>query len=723
MKENTIKKPIEKGVAKVPVIMQLEELECGAACLCMVLGYYHKWIPIEEVRNTCGVSRDGVSAGNILRAARFYGLNASGYRCPVSTLMKNVTFPCIAFVHGCHFIVVCGVKNGMIYVNDPAKGNDKYTEKEFDEIFNNILIQFSPSESFQPSGKPKSMLSYVKKRLKGTTVAIVFACLTGIIASMIGVISPAFSRVFLDYLLPGENPQWVWPFLILLAIFDFVQIIMTGLQSVYSLRINGKMAVIGNSTFMWKIFKMPIQFFSQRRAGDIQQRQASNATIASTLIETFAPLFLNLLMMLFYLGVMLKYSWILTMIGLFSMSVNILLSQYIAKKRINITSVSMKESANLASTTIIGIDMIESLKSTGAENGFFTKWAGIQANANAQQVQYAKTDVYLSMIPQFITTVTNYLILLSGAWLIMSGEFTIGKLMAFQGFLGSFMSPAITLVDTGRTLQEMRTNMERIDDVMEYPDENIFSEKTDSIYQPLSGKIEMKDVVFGYNILSKPLIENFHLSIEPGQSIAIVGDSGCGKSTISKLLSGIYEPWSGKILFDGKPLKEIYKGVFRSSVAVVDQDITLFEGTIADNIRMWDLNVDDMAIIQASKDAQFHDDVMKRPHGYKGKLQEDGRDLSGGQRQKLEIARALASNPSILIMDEATSALDAKNEYEVLQAVKKRNITCIMIAHRLSTIRSCDKICVMESGKIQGIGTHEELMKNNALYQNLVRVV
>lgn len=723
MKENTIKKPIEKGVAKVPVIMQLEELECGAACLCMVLGYYHKWIPIEEVRNTCGVSRDGVSAGNILRAARFYGLNASGYRCPVSTLMKNVTFPCIAFVHGCHFIVVCGVKNGMIYVNDPAKGNDKYTEKEFDEIFNNILIQFSPSESFQPSGKPKSMLSYVKKRLKGTTVAIVFACLTGIIASMIGVISPAFSRVFLDYLLPGKNPQWVWPFLILLAIFDFVQIIMTGLQSVYSLRINGKMAVIGNSTFMWKIFKMPIQFFSQRRAGDIQQRQASNATIASTLIETFAPLFLNLLMMLFYLGVMLKYSWILTMIGLFSMSVNILLSQYIAKKRINITRVSMKESANLASTTIIGIDMIESLKSTGAENGFFTKWAGIQANANAQQVQYAKTDVYLSMIPQFITTVTNYLILLSGAWLIMSGEFTIGKLMAFQGFLGSFMSPAITLVDTGRTLQEMRTNMERIDDVMEYPDENIFSEKTDSIYQPLSGKIEMKDVVFGYNILSKPLIENFNLSIEPGQSIAIVGDSGCGKSTISKLLSGIYEPWSGKILFDGKPLKEIYKGVFRSSVAVVDQDITLFEGTIADNIRMWDLNVDDMAIIQASKDAQFHDDVMKRPHGYKGKLQEDGRDLSGGQRQKLEIARALASNPSILIMDEATSALDAKNEYEVLQAVKKRNITCIMIAHRLSTIRSCDKICVMESGKIQGIGTHEELMKNNALYQNLVRVV
>ncbi len=722
MKKNVIKKPIEKGVARVPVIMQLEELECGAASLCMVLAYYQKWIPIEEVRNTCGVSRDGVSAGSILRTARFYGLEAQGYRCEAETLMKDVTFPCIAFAYGCHFVVVCGAKNGKIYINDPAKGDCKYTQKEFEDIFSNIVIQFRPSSSFVPSGKKKSILSYTKKRLKGTSLAIAFAFITGVIASMLGVITPAFSRVFLDYLLPGDNPQWIWPFLILLALFNLVQIVMTALQSVYSYRINGKMAVIGNSTFMWKILQMPMEFFSQRRAGDIQQRQASNATIASSLIETFAPLFLNTVMMFFYLGVMLKYSWILTLIGLVSMSINLVLSQYITKKRINITRVSMKESANLASTTIVGIDMIESLKSTGAENGFFTKWAGIQASANAQQVQYEKTDVYLSMIPQLITTITNYLILLCGVYLIMSGNFTIGKLMAFQGFLTSFMSPALTLVDTSRTLQEMRTNMERIDDVMEYPDEKIFSEEKETNYQSLSGKIEMKDVVFGYNVLSAPLIENFNLMIEPGESLAIVGDSGCGKSTISKLLTGIYAPWSGQILFDGKPLKEIYKGVFRSSVAVVDQDITLFEGSIADNIRMWDLNINDEEIVQASKDAQFHEDVMKRPHGYKGKLQEDGKDLSGGQRQKLEIARAFAMHPSILIMDEATSALDAKNEYAILQAVKNRKITCIMIAHRLSTIRSCDKICVMENGKIQGIGTHDELLENNALYQNLVRV-
>ena len=716
-----MKEPLQKGIAKVPVIMQLEELECGAASLCMILAYYNKWIPIEEVRSQCAVSRDGVSAGNIVRAARSYGLNASGFRCNIETLFDDVTYPCIAFVHGAHFVVVCGSKKDKLYVNDPAKGDCKYTKEEFESIFSNIIIQFSLTEQFVPSGKQKSTLSFVKKRLKGTGSAIAFAIFTGMIASLIGVISPAFSRVFIDYLLPGTNPQWVVPFLILLALFNIIQIISTALQSIYSLRISGKMAVIGNSTFMWKILKMPMEFFSQRRAGDIQQRQAENASIATSLIHTFAPLALNTLMMLFYLGIMLKYSWILTLVGLISMVINAFFSQYIAKKRINITRVSMKESANLASTTIIGIDMIESLKATGAEKGFFTKWAGIQANANFQQIKFSKSDVYLSMIPLFITTLTGYLILLLGVWLIMQGQFTVGKLMAFQGFVTSFMSPALTLIDSGRTLQEMRTNMERIDDVMEYPDEEVFSENKNGKYSKLSGKIEMKDVVFGYNKLAKPLIQDFNLTLEPGQSVAIVGDSGCGKSTISKLLSGIYLPWSGEILFDGKPLNEIYKGVFRSSLAVVDQDITLFEDTIAQNIRMWDENIDDMEIVQASKDAMFHEDVMKRAHGYRSQLKEDGKDLSGGQRQKLEIARALAMNPSILIMDEGTSALDAKNEYEVMKSIKKRKITSIIIAHRLSTIRSCDKIIVMEKGVIQGCGSHDELMESNSLYQKLVK--
>ncbi len=720
MKKNTVKQPITSGTAKVPVIMQLEELECGAASLCMVLAYYNKWIPLEEVRATCGVSRDGVSAGSIMRAARYYGLYALGYKCNAHTFFQNVTFPCIAFVHGYHFVVVTGAKNHKIYVNDPAKGNMIYTEKEFDQIFNHIIMQFSPSDTFVPSGKPKNIFTFAKKRLKNTGVAITFALATSLIASLLKLLSPAFSRVFIDYLLPGNHPEWVLPFIVLLSTILFIQIVLVTLESIYSLRISGKMAVIGNSTFMWKILKMPMEFFSQRRAGDIEQRQASNATIATSLINTFAPLVLNIIMMLFYLCIMLKYSWTLTCIGLGSMLVNAFITRYITKKRINITRVSLKEQAALSSTTITGIDMIESLKATGAELGFFHKWSSIQARFNASQIKYAKTDVYLSMIPQFITSFTSYAILILGVCEIMNGNFTIGKLMAFQGFLSSFMTPTLSLIDSHRTLQEMRTNMERIDDVMDYHDEDIFSTKKEHTYNKLTGKIEIKNLVFGYNKLSTPIIEDFNLSIEPGESIAIVGDSGCGKSTLSKLLSGIYEPWSGEILFDDKPLKDIYKGVFRSSLAIVDQDITLFEDTIAENIRMWDLNINEASIIEASTDARFHDDVMHKPHAYRYKLKEDGRDLSGGQRQKLELARALVINPSILILDEATSALDAENEYEILQAIKKRNITCIMIAHRLSTIRSCDKIIVLEKGKIMGQGTHEELLKTNDLYQRLV---
>ena len=727
VKSENIKSPVEKGVVRVPVIMQLEELECGAASLCMILAYYNKWMPIEEVRSMCGVSRDGVSARNILRAARYYGLDVAGYRCGISTLFDDVTYPCIAFVNNSHFVVICGTKKGKIHVNDPAKGSCRYDEEEFAQIFSGVIMQFEPTDKFEPEGKPKSMLSFAKKRLKGTGTAIAFTGFTAVIASLVSLMNPAFSRVFVDYLLPGENPRWVIPFLFLLAAFSLVQVIMTALQSIYALRINGKMAVVGNSTFMWKILKMPIEFFSQRRAGDIQQRQASNATIAASLIQTFAPLMLNCGMMIFYLAVMLRYSWVLTLVGIISMTVSALVSRYISAKRVNITRVSMKELANLASTTVIGIDMIESLKATGAEKGFFTRWAGIQANANAQQIRFSKTDIYMSMIPQFVTTVTNYIILLQGVWFIMAGDFTVGKVMAFQGFLGSFMTPALTLISAGQTLQEMRTSMERVDDVMEYSDEDIFAHdegacSEDKIYEKLSGRVEIKDIVFGYNTLADPLIRNFSMTLEPGKSVAIVGDSGCGKSTISKLVSGLYQPWSGEILFDGKPLCQLSKSVFRESLSVVDQDIVLFEDTIAENIRLWDESIDDVEIIRAAKDAQFHNDIMERPHGYNWKLNEEGRDLSGGQRQKLEIARVLATRPSIIIMDEATSALDAKTEYEVVKAVRARNISCIMIAHRLSTIRSCDEIIVMEKGEIKDRGTHDELMKTSEIYKKLVSI-
>lgn len=715
-----IKTPVTKGVAKVPVIMQLEALECGAACLTMILAYYGKWMPLEQIRADCGVSRDGSNALNVLKAARHYGLDAKGYRYEPEALRENGTFPCIIHWNFNHFVVLDGFKNNKAYINDPARGNYSVSMEAFDEAFTGICLQFEPTESFEPSGKPKSMASFAKKRLEGTGKAIVFTALTGAIAALVGVINPAFSRVFLDRLLTQQNPEWIVPFLLLLGGFNLIQIVMSALQSVYSLRITGKMAAVGNATYMWKVLHMPMEFFSQRMAGDIQGRQGSNAVIANTLINTFAPLALQGVMMIFYLVVMIRYSWLMTAVGLGSFTISALVSRLISKKRVNITRVSMRDSAKLSSSTSAGIQMIETIKASGAENGYFAKWSGYQASVNAQQVKFAKLNQYLGMVPQFVSTLANSAVLILGVWLTMKGEFTVGMIMAFQGFLTSFMSPAMTLVSAGQTLQEMRTQMERVDDVMEYPEDKPFAEDEDSDYRKLSGKIEINNVVFGYSPLAEPLIKDFSLEINPGQSAAIVGGSGCGKSTMSKLISGLYRPWSGEILFDGKPLSEIGSSVFHGSLAVVDQEIILFEDTIANNIKMWDESIEDFEMILAARDAQLHDDIMARPDGYRHKLTDGGKDFSGGQRQRMEIARVLAQDPTIIVLDEATSALDAKTEYEVVKSIRERGITCIVIAHRLSTIRSCDKIVVMKNGEIADSGTHKELMENSELYRQLV---
>ena len=715
-----IKTPVTKGVAKVPVIMQLEALECGAACLTMILAYYGKWMPLEQIRADCGVSRDGSNALNVLKAARHYGLDAKGYRYEPEALRENGTFPCIIHWNFNHFVVLDGFKNNKAYINDPARGNYSVSMEAFDEAFTGICLQFEPTESFEPSGKPKSMASFAKKRLEGTGKSIVFTALTGAIAALMGVINPAFSRVFLDRLLTQQNPEWIVPFLLLLGGFNLIQIVMSALQSVYSLRITGKMAAVGNATYMWKVLHMPMEFFSQRMAGDIQGRQGSNAVIANTLINTFAPLALQGVMMIFYLVVMIRYSWLMTAVGLGSFTISALVSRLISKKRVNITRVSMRDSAKLSSSTSAGIQMIETIKASGAENGYFAKWSGYQASVNAQQVKFAKLNQYLGMVPQFVSTLANSAVLILGVWLTMKGEFTVGMIMAFQGFLTSFMSPAMTLVSAGQTLQEMRTQMERVDDVMEYPEDKPFAEDEDSDYRKLSGKIEINNVVFGYSPLAEPLIKDFSLEINPGQSVAIVGGSGCGKSTMSKLISGLYRPWSGEILFDGKPLSEIGSSVFHGSLAVVDQEIILFEDTIANNIKMWDESIEDFEMILAARDAQLHDDIMARPDGYRHKLTDGGKDFSGGQRQRMEIARVLAQDPTIIVLDEATSALDAKTEYEVVKSIRERGITCIVIAHRLSTIRSCDKIVVMKNGEIADSGTHKELMENSELYRQLV---
>lgn len=711
------------SVAKVPVVMQMEALECGAACLTMVLAYYGKWLPPEQVRADCGVSRDGSNAGNIMKAARRYKLTARGYKASVEAVRKSGEFPCIIHWNFNHFVVLCGFRGKYAWLNDPARGSVRVTMEEFDKAYTGICLTFAPSEDFRPSGKRKSTLAFARKRLVGAGGAAAFVMLTSAIGYLFTVVNPAFSRFLMDRLLTGENRELLTPFIALAAAVSVLQVVVAAIQAVYSLKINGKMAVMGSSTFLWKVLRMPMEFFSQRMAGDIQTRHKANAAIAATLVNTLTPLAVSLVMIVFYLAVMLSYSPLLTLVGVASIAINILMSRLISEKRVNITRVQARDMGKLASATVSGIQMVETIKASGAENGYFQRWADYQASVNAQSTRFTVLNQYLGMIPAFITTLANALVLVLGIWLCMRGEFTLGMVTAFQSFLMSFMTPAMTMITAGQTIQEMRTQMERVEDVMEYPEDVLFSggpAAEDMSYDKLTGAVELKNVTFGYSRLAPPLIENLSLSIRPGGRVALVGASGCGKSTVAKLVSGLYQPWSGEILFDGKPISEIDRAVFTCSVSVVDQDVILFEDTVANNIKMWDSSIEDYEMIMAARDAQIHDDIMARPGGYQEKLSDGGRNLSGGQRQRLEIARVLAQDPHVIIMDEATSALDARTEYEVTRAVNRRGATCIIIAHRLSTIRDCDEIIVLDRGKVVERGTHEELYARGGYYAELI---
>lgn len=718
-------RPLTKGVAKVPVIMQMEALECGAACLAMVMAYYDKWVPLEQVRLDCGVSRDGSNARNVLVAARSYGFTANGYRLDPEDFKKNGHFPCIIHWNFNHFVVLNGFKKNKAVLNDPARGTYTVSMEDFDKAFTGICLMIEPGKDFVPGGKPKSVWKFVATRLQGTGTAIAFVALSSLITVLIDIIRPGFSRIFMDRLLTCRNPEWFYPFLAGLSLVSLIQIFVSAVQTVYSNKLNGKMAVVGNMTFLWKVLHMPMEFFSQRMAGDIQSRQNSNAGIAESLINTFAPLALNFIMMVFYLVVMIRYSWILTLVGVSSIVVNLFLSRIISAKRVNLSRVQMRDSAKLSSATVAGIEMIETIKSSGAENGYFEKWAGYQASVNTQSVKFTKANLYLTMLPTLVATLTNNAVLMLGVYFAMNGNFTVGMITAFQGLLSSFSAPAMSLISAGQSVMEMRTAMERIEDVMQYPSdvchENKSEESHESVsFAKLNGTIELKNVTFGYSRLAKPLIQDFSMKLQPGQRVAFVGASGCGKSTISKLISGLYQPWSGEILFDGKSISRIDRSIFTGSLAVVDQDVVLFEDTIANNIKMWDDSIEDFEMILAARDAQLHEDIMQRDGGYRYKLSEGGKDLSGGQRQRMEIARVLAQDPTIIILDEATSALDAKTEYNVVNSIKDRGITCIVVAHRLSTIRDCDEIIVLDQGRVVERGTHAELYALGGKYTELI---
>ena len=698
--------------------MQMESVECGAASLTMILAHYGKWLPLEEVRAACGVSRDGSSAKDIVLAARNYGLEAEGYQVTPEALEGMQ--PAIIHWNFNHFVVFRGFKKGVACLNDPNAGPVEIPMDDFRKSFTGVALTFSPTTSFKQGGHRTRILAYVRKYLQGAGEAFWLTFVFALLAAFVALVIPLFTRIFLDEILSGKNRDWSSTFFLLMGTVALFQFLLVLLQTRYAKRIAGSLALKGNVKYLNHVLRLPISFFAMRSVGELQQRQHLNETITHSLVEVLAPQIINIALLVLYLALMLSYSVVLTLVGVIAAIVNLIIVQYNSNQRINLIHSMEQSTGKYFSATVSCIDNMESIKAAGAETGFFEYWSGLWAKKFNMEGNATDQQLKMGLLPILVSGLVNTTILILGALLILKGELSVGMLLAFQGFMSSFLSPVNDIVNASKTIVVMRSQMERIEDVMKYPEDH--RENEGEMYEgKLGGLVELKNVTFGYSTLLPPLIEDFNLRIEPGHSVAFVGSSGCGKSTLAKLISGLYKPWSGEILFDGRPIESISSEELTNSVAVIDQNVVLFDDTVAQNIRMWDESIEDFTLMMACNDAQIRDDIVSRPNGFGTKLVRGGQNFSGGQRQRMEIATALAKEPAVLIMDEATSALDPKTEDEVMASIRMMGPTQIIIAHRLSTIRDCDEILVMDQGKILQHGTHEELMAQEGLYRDLMK--
>lgn len=706
---------------KTPTMLQMEAVECGAAALTMILSFYEKILPLEEVRIACGVSRDGSKASNILKAARSYGLTAKGMRKEPAGL-ASIPLPAIIHWNFNHFVVFEGFKDGKAWINDPGSGSRNVDMEEFDQAFTGIVLVFEVGPDFVKSGHKPSLLNSLRPRMSGSHQAVVYVVLVGLLLIVPGLLLPTFTRIFIDDILVAQRKDWLWPVLGGLGITAVFQAVLTWLREWYLTRWETQLAITSSAKFFWHVLRLPLEFFGQRYGGEIGSRVQINDKVARLLSGQLATAVLDLIVVAFFLLLLVQYDVILTLAGVLVAGLNMAYLRYIARWRTEQNQKLLQDRGKVMGISMGGLQIIETIKAGGNENDFFAKWAGQEAKLLNAEMKFGLSSQLLSAVPAFLTTLNTTVILAIGGFRVMDGQMTIGMLMAFQSLMTNFIQPFDRLVSLGGVLQETEGDLNRLDDVLRYRTDPALADPSGGggTAAKLDGYLALTDVSFGYSRLEPPLIEHFSLKLKPGQRVALVGGSGSGKSTVAKVVSGLYQPWSGQIYLDGRQREELPRAVVANSLAVVDQDICLFEGTILENLSLWDPTINDHDLIQAAKDAAIHDDIAALPGGYEARIEEGGRNFSGGQRQRLEIARALATNPSLLILDEATSALDPVTEQQVDQAIRRRGCTCLIIAHRLSTIRDCDEIIILDRGKIVQRGIHDELKLIAGPYRQLI---
>lgn len=711
-----------KNYAKTPTIYQMEATECGAASLSMVMGYYGKYIPLEKMRIETGVSRDGCNAKNILIAARKFGFEAKGYRKSIDALLE-LKPPCIIHWNFNHFVVYEGQKGKYYYINDPAMGRRKLSFEDLDDAFTGVVLTFEKTEKFEKSKREKTLFSFIRGRLEGQYSSILALVAIGFLLVFPGLIIPIFSQVFIDDILLGGNTGWITAFLAIMGGTMVFQAALSFYRGVLLQKLQNKMSMISAHKFLSHMFRLPMNFFDQRYAGDLAERVENNNNVNTFLAGDLAETVLNILVAAFYLILLLLYSPALTLIGMASIVINVFLVKFSSGAIANSTMKMQQDQGKMIGAVFAGLNITSTLKASGAENEYVSRILGYYAKTIRLEQKLGKMQQMINAIPEVFNEISNVLVLLFGGILVIRGSMTAGMLVAYTSLLTSFTEPVNKLVGFIQKIQTLKADMSRVEDIMKYETDKKYEESENTVHMTtkLTGEVELKDISFGYSILEKPLVDNFFFKLKSGSSIAFVGASGCGKSTVSKIVSGLYVPWNGQILMDGIDVRNIPKEIMSSSVSTVSQSITLFSGTIRDNLTMWNSSILEEDIIKAAKDACIHDVITKKPGAYEFVLDEGGANLSGGQRQRLEIARALVTNPTILIMDEATSALDPLVEKEIIDNIKRRGCTCVIVAHRLSAIRDCDEIIVMERGKIVQRGGHTELSEQPGHYQRLIQ--
>ena len=713
---------------RTPILLQMHATECGAACLGSVLAWYGRWVPLTELREKCEVSRDGSSAASILRAARHYGLECRGLSINAE-LLKQLQMPAVLFWQFNHFVVLEGFDDNHFYLNDPASGRRKLTADEFSKGYSRIALKFERGDSFEPGGRRPGIWQQARARLDGSWGAITGAFSCDLMLALLALLVPASVSVFVDHVLVNREP-WGVAAAGLLAGGGILVYLLSLLKHRFLKRLSIKISVAGYSRGFSRLLRLPVEFFNHRMVGDLTDRVSAIDRIAKNLTEQFLILIIDMAAGVVFLAAMLFVDVRLGLIVLALAMLNAVLAQFVKEMRAGRRDAMRREQGLLLGVGMQMLNHADNLRMVGADDRYYARWSGQQALELDARKRYAELGYVNTGLPGLISILASAIVLAFGAVRVLDGEITLGALAGFYILAAMFLAPIGRFVEFADKRQAIESDLHRLEDITKTPVDPVFTRRNpeaDSIPTfngrlQLAGQVELRNVTFGYNRSRPPLIKDFNLVIKPGQRVAIVGPSGSGKSTLSRLVAGLNQPWSGEVLFDGHPRYEIPEEVLQRSVSMVDQDVVLFSATLRDNITLWNPAIPDETIIAATRDACIHDEILRRPRGYSTSVEEGGVNFSGGQRQRLEISRALVGNPTVLILDEATSALDAATEEFIDDALRRRGVTCLIVAHRLSTVRDCDEIIVLDKGVEVQRGTHEELIEDReGVYYKLVK--